>query len=110
MLFLEITIMHYEEFERRVRSEGLEPRMCSADHWQIRGGVNNPLVNFWPHTKKGPKVYVPGAKKAVVRNLQYAIDQAGPRDDDKSDPPWEPPREERPVQVGFLRRLWRLVW
>lgn len=102
--------MRYENFAKRVRLEGLEPRQCTYDHWQIRGGTRNPIVNFWPHAEGGPKVCVQGAAKSRTGNLQYAINLAGSVRQKAKELGFAPGEDAVPERVGLIRWLWRLIW
>lgn len=93
---------------QKYKEAGLQFRVCSYHHWQIRGGTKNNVVNFWPNGKGGQKIAA-GTEKGRRGGLREAIKLAGPRDreeEKKIDPPWEEPKD----RVGLIRRFWRWIW
>jgi hypothetical protein len=50
--------MTFDDFKRDVEAAGLQPHDCGHGHWQIKGGAL--LVNVYPFTAKGIKVYLAG--------------------------------------------------
>ena len=103
--------MKYSHFEQTVEAAGLEPRRCSNDHWQIRGGER--LVNVWPHSKKGFRFQVDG-KKSQFGNVPLAIEFAGPPPNpivEEAPSPWENTQGKPAIErVGLIRWLWRMFW
>lgn len=60
----------FTEFAEKVRRENLTPKDCGNNHWRILGGAS--LVNFYPSTKRGPRMYIDGSKAGSRRSVTVA--------------------------------------
>lgn len=63
--------LNFNEFVSRCREHGLEAVCHGHGHWQILGGRQ--IVNFYPETKRGPRVYVDGRKHGQRGDMAVAI-------------------------------------
>jgi len=66
--------MNYSEFESRVQKAGLSTKRCSEEHWQILGGLR--IVNFYPYTSGGSKIYIQGTAGGYKGDIAQAITAA----------------------------------
>lgn len=63
-------ICSFTTFADEVRRKNLTPKDCGYNHWQILGGAS--LVNFYPSTKRGPRMYIDGLKSGSHRSVTVA--------------------------------------
>lgn len=60
----------FAAFADEVRRKNLTPKDCGNNHWRILGGAS--CVNFYPSTKRGPRMYVDGSKAGSRRSVTVA--------------------------------------
>lgn len=60
----------FAEFAEQVRHAKLAPKDCGNNHWRILGGAS--CVNFYPTTKRGPRMYIDGSKSGSRRSVTVA--------------------------------------
>lgn len=65
----------YPVFANQAENHGLESRDCGKGHWQVWG--ERLLVNFYPYSRGGMKVYVAGTVEGRrIESLQEVFDAA----------------------------------